>query len=83
MVRDGILKIKDGTHVINNGRDGDFFKSFAKMYVTDWKGDIKPENAPYNSDKMGQVLGAYNIAFSQVSEAVGEETDFFLVNGNG
>lgn len=77
LMRSGILKDTG----IASGRETDFFRAYAEAFITDWRGDIKPEGTPYDAEKMGRVLGAYSVAFEQVGKAVAEEADFFSGNG--
>ena len=85
LVRDGVMKMSadaPGGVKINTGREDAFFKAYAEQYITDWKGDITPKGTPYDAEKMGQVLGAYTDAFTQIRDAVGEEVSFFSENGS-
>jgi len=86
MVSAGILRASEGGQSINRGREDDFFRSFAERYVTDWRGEIRQgdDTSPaYSPEAMGRVLGAYSVAFEQVTKALAEEADFFSVNGDG
>ena len=82
MVRLGILKQTEAGHSINGGRAEDFFRAYAENYITDWRGDIKPEGTAYSAEAMGRVLGAYTVAFEKVTKALSEEADFFFGNGS-
>ncbi len=81
MIRDGILKKADGGVEIASGRQDDFFRAYAEHYVSNWRGQIKPEGAVYDPKIMGIVLGKYQIAFEQIGKALSEEADFFSQNG--
>jgi hypothetical protein len=86
LVRAGVLKQSAEGHNINSGREVEFFYQYAKQYITDWRGPIKlgdEENPTYSPEQMGRVLGAYGVAFEQVTKAVLEEVDFFSSNGSG
>jgi hypothetical protein len=80
LVREGVLKTSQGSSSINMGREDDFFSAFAKSYILDWRGDIKPEGTTYDAGQMGRILGASQSAFSQISDAVTEEADFLAEN---
>jgi hypothetical protein len=87
MIRAGIMKSDPGV-VINAGRDTAFFEGFAEAFICDWRGDIRAtpdaKDCPAYTPAAGGMLLAYSsIAFEQVSKAVGEEADFFSVNGKG
>lgn len=78
LTRQGVLRAgKDEGWQINTGREDDFFRMFAEYYVLDWRGDIRPEGAAYDSAKMGRVLGASQDAFKQLSDAIADDTGFF------
>jgi len=78
LTRAGIVKDnRDNPLDVQAGREGDFFRELAAMYVIDWRGDIKPEGTPYSPEVMGKVLGAYRRAFERLMEVVGEEDAFF------
>ena len=83
LVRQGVMKLKDGQVSINGGREDDFFKMFAEKYVLNWRGDIKPEGTEYSVDQMGRLLGISTEAFDQVTQAISEDADFFASNGQG
>lgn len=79
LVREGIMKVKDGTHTINTGRDRDFFREYAAYYVLNWRGDIEVD---YNPDQMALLLSASNTAYEQLAAAISDEASFFTGNDN-
>lgn len=85
MVAAGILKHGESGIAINVGRTEAFFHEYAKQHVTGWRnlilnGKTDPE---FDASEMGKILEASGDAFSAVAKAVGEEADFFSVNGAG
>jgi len=83
LIRQGVMRLKDGQVSINGGREDDFFRMFAEKYVLNWRGDIKPEGTEYTIEKMGRFLGVSTEAFDQVTQAISEDADFFASNGTG
>lgn len=88
LIRNGVMRVKDGVFSINAGREGDWFKAFAEAFITDWRGDIKmtPEDdavPEYTPELMARVLANHTEAFTSVSKAIDEEAEFFFQNGNG
>ena len=78
LVRAGIVKdTRENPFDVATGREADFFRELAAMYVLDWRGDIKPKDTPYSPEVMGKVLGAYRRAFDRLMEVIAEEDDFF------
>ncbi len=76
--RAGITRAKaEHPFDVADGREEDFFREFAQMYVLDWRGDIKPEGTAYSAETMGKVLGAYRRALDRVVEVITDEDAFF------
>jgi len=81
---DGIITVtKDNPLKINAGRDKAFFREVTVRYVLDWRGDIKPEGAAYDAEKMADVLCAYPRAFELLMQAVADENSFFAPEQGG
>lgn len=92
---EGIITVtKDDPLKINIGREAAFFREIAKKYVLDWRvaegfppetirSDEHPEGAPYDAEKMADVLRAYPSAFTLVMRSVGDENGFFGLGSNG
>lgn len=93
---EGIISVtKDDPLRINTGREAAFFREIAKQYVLDWRvaegyppstirSDEHPEGpAPYDTEKMADVLRAYPSAFAMVMSSVGNEAGFFGPGSNG
>jgi hypothetical protein len=72
-----VRETRDNPFDVVAGREKDFFRAMAEMYVLDWRGNIKPEGTKYSVDTMGKVLGAYRRAFERLMEVIGEEDAFF------
>jgi hypothetical protein len=85
LVSKGILRSNDKGGGINSGREDDFFEAYAMKYIKGWRnlsiGGV--ENPPYDPYQMGRVLATSDQAFAAVTRAVGDEADFFSVNGSG
>lgn len=82
MIREGILRnTRDAGIDINVGRSKDYFREWAKKWVLDWRGDVKPEGTKYTPELLGQVLDQYRPAHTQLNVATLEEEGFFDSNG--
>lgn len=75
----GIMRpARDGREAeINQGRERDYCSAFAHHFVRDWRGDIRPPQAPYDADKMGAVLFSVTSAVNYLHEQIGNEPLFF------
>jgi len=78
---------KAGETEPTDGRWPDYLREFCKTFIKDWRGVTAKrgdaEDAPYDSDKMAEILGAVGSAFREIHEAIGREHDFFESAGNG
>ena len=84
LARAGILRAgKNEGWQINSGREDDFFRSYAEEYISDWRGEITPKDAPYNTVQMGALLGASNSLFEQISNTITEDASFFVSSNGG